>query len=137
MRNPQEIISLLKPAAMKAAGNAYCPYSDFPVGVALLAGSGSIYAACNVENASFGLTQCAERNALAAAIADGAVPGTIGPTLIYTPGNRVHPPCGACRQVMHELMPDDMLVISCCDSDDYQTWSRQEHLPGAFGPDNL
>jgi cytidine deaminase len=137
MTTAEETIAQLKPYAVRASLNSYAPYSRFRVGAALLDEKGVVYAGCNVENASYGLTQCAERNALNAAIAAGSQPGTLGPLLIYTPGDRVHPPCGACRQVMHELMPEHMPVISCCDSGDYQVWLREEHLPGAFGPGNL
>jgi cytidine deaminase len=103
----------------------------------LLAAEGRIYAGCNVENASFSLTQCAERAALTAAIADGAEPGSISALLIYTPGPRAHAPCGACRQVMHELMTPDSLVVSCCDGDATSIWLGSEHLPEPFSPDAL
>jgi len=57
--------------------------------------------------------------------------------LIYTPGDTAHPPCGACRQVMHELMAADSLVISCCDGDESKTWTWSEYLPDPFVPDVL
>lgn len=130
--------SLLKPlreAAREAASNSYSPYSGFPVGAAVAGANGSIYTGCNVENATFGLTQCAERVALTAAIASGAEPGTLRMLVIYTPGNTVHPPCGACRQVMHELMAPDSLVASCCDGSEVRTWAHSEYLPDPFLPD--
>jgi cytidine deaminase len=100
-------------AASSVRANAYAPYSDFFVGAAVLAPSGSIYTGCNVENASFGLTVCAERNALAAAIAAGekkisavAIASGIAPAAA---------PCGACRQVLAEFA--DELVVFLVDGD--------------------
>ena len=103
--NPSDSsIDALIEAASTACGHAHAPYSGFRVGAAVLGPDGRVFSGCNVENASFGLTVCAERNALAAAIAAGADPGTLGPLVIFTPGQRAHSPCGACRQVMRELM---------------------------------
>lgn len=124
----------LKVAAREAAKRSYSPYSHFPVGAALLAPDGSIHAGCNMENASFGLTQCAERAALGAAVAAGVEPQTGSLMLIYTPGNRVLSPCGACRQVMHELMSDAAGVVSCCDGDEVLRCGLDELLPQAFTP---
>lgn len=129
-----ETLQRLKETARRAAANAYAPYSGFSVGAAVLGADGSVFGGCNVENASFGLTQCAERAALTAAIAAGAAPGSLLALVLYTPGERVHPPCGACRQVMHELMAPDGAVVSCCDGPDLRTWSRSEHLPDPFLP---
>lgn len=132
-----EIVPRLKPRAVVAAEHAYAPYSRFRVGAAVLTEDGRIYAGCNVENASFGLTQCAERSALAAAVADGAAPGAFSVLVIYTPGKRAHPPCGACRQVMHELMSADSVVLSCCDGEDTRRWLHSEYLPEPFVPEAL
>lgn len=134
---PAEILETLKAAAVQAAARSYAPYSGFPVGAAVMGDGESVHAGCNVENASFGLTQCAERAALTAAIADGAAPGSLQTLLIYTPGQRVHPPCGACRQVMHELMSADSVVVSCSDGPGIRIWSRSEHLPDPFLPEAL
>ena len=90
-----------------------------------------------MENASFGLTQCAERAALTAAISDGVAPGSLETLLVYTPGKTAHPPCGACRQVMHELMSEDSLVISGCDGDETKTWTQSEYLPDPFDENTL
>jgi len=133
----EELIARLKQHAIEAAGHAYAPYSRFRVGAAVLTTAGRIYAGCNVENASFGLTQCAERSALATAVADGATRGSVCALLIYTPGAHAHPPCGACRQVMHELMAVDSVVLSCCDGDDLRRWLRAEYLPEPFVPEAL
>jgi cytidine deaminase len=131
------IVEKLKEHAARAAANSYSPYSKFPVGAAVSTGSGKIYTGCNVENASFGLTQCAERAALATAMAGGAEPGSVQALLIYTPGENAHPPCGACRQVMLELMAADALVVSCCDGEELKSWSRLDYLPDPFTPDAL
>lgn len=127
----------LKQHAQRAASNAHAPYSRFPVGAAVVSAGGQVYAGCNVENASFGLTQCAERVALTAAIADGVHPGDLQTLVIYTPGTTAHPPCGACRQVMRELMAAESLVISCCDSADVRYWRPDEYLPDPFLPESL
>ena len=137
MKYSEAIIVQLKDDAMKAAGHSHSPYSHFRVGAAVIGESGVIYRGCNVENASFGLTQCAERVALTAAISDGAALGSLTALLIYTPGETAHPPCGACRQVMHELMAAESLVVSCCDGDERKTWTRSEYLPDPFVPDVL
>lgn len=96
-------------AAREARKRAYAPYSRFPVGAALLAGDGTVYAGCNIENASYGLCNCAERTALFKAVSEGVrefralavVADTEGPVS----------PCGACRQVMFELCLEDMPVL--------------------------
>jgi cytidine deaminase len=130
-------LARLRDAAQRAAGHSYSPYSRFPVGAAVLGANGKVYSGCNVENASFGLTQCAERAALTAAIADGAAAGSLQALLIYTPGNTAHPPCGACRQVMRELMAAAGTVASCCDTTELKCWSHAEHLPDPFLPEDL
>jgi cytidine deaminase len=137
MSRHEAAIAQLKKHAVRAAGNSYSPYSHLRVGAAVISEAGNIYRGCNVENASFGLTQCAERAALTAALGDGAEPGTLKTLLIYIPGNTAHPPCGACRQVMHELMGEDSLVISCCDGAETRAWTRSEYLPDPFVPDDL
>ena len=126
------LIEQLKPDAAEACAHAHAPYSHFPVGAALIARSGEIYSGCNVENSSFGLTICAERNALAQAIACGVRPGDVTGVLIYTPGAVAHAPCGACRQVMHELLSDDALVVSCCDEEAIRTWALADLMPEPF-----
>lgn len=137
MSRVESTVNHLKAHAVKAAQHSYSPYSHFPVGAAVMTRDGSVYSGCNVENASFGLTQCAERSALTAAIGAGAEPGTLAALLIYTPGDVAHPPCGACRQVMHELMSGDSLVVSCCDGADRKSWEPPAYLPEPFVPDVL
>ena len=137
MTDDRANIDQLKRIAVEAARNSYCPYSGFSVGAAVAGGEGQTYAGCNVENASFGLTQCAERAALTAAVADGALPGTLSMLVIYTPGETAHAPCGACRQVMQELMAPDARVISCCDGESVRRWSAGEYLPDPFDAEAL
>lgn len=137
MSNPAPAFLRLKEKAARSAARSYSPYSRFPVGAAVISEEGAVYGGCNVENASFGLTQCAERSALAAAICDGAKPGSLKTLVIYTPGDTAHPPCGACRQVMHELMGQDSEVISCCDGDHRLHWAPSQYLPDPFDPSVL
>jgi len=137
MQSRETLINQLKHYAKQAARWSYSPYSNFRVGAAVISASGDIYQGCNVENASFSLTQCAERSALTAAISNGTAPGLLTALLIYTPGDTAHSPCGACRQVMHELMAADSLVFSCCDGEESRTWTRSEYLPDPFVPDVL
>jgi len=127
-----KLLNSLRNQAALASKNAYSPYSKFQVGAAVIDSEGRVFVGCNMENASFGLTQCAERNAIAAAIGSGSRAGTLKTLVIYVPGKLALPPCGACRQVMHEMMAQDSRVISCCDSDDIKTWSPQQYLPDAF-----
>ena len=94
----------LLPEAIAAAEAAWCPHSNFPVGAALLTADDRIIRGCNVENASYGLTNCAERSALFSAISQGHAPGSFKAMLVYAPKVALISPCGACRQVMHELM---------------------------------
>jgi len=100
----EEQLDALLAEAGKAAEMAYAPYSNFRVGAALLCKDGSIVVGCNVENRSYGLTICAERNAIAAAIAKGKI--KFEAVAISTPDS-VEPvgPCGACRQVLSEFLP--------------------------------
>ena len=134
MKPADEVIRQLKREAMAVIANAYSPYSRFRVGAAVLAGSGAIYSGCNVENVSYGLTQCAERVALTSAIAAGEQAGSLQCLLLYSPGETAHAPCGACRQVMQELMAADSVLVSCCDTDEVRSWTVSEYLPDAFVP---
>lgn len=126
------LLETLRGHAIKVSKNAYSPYSRFQVGAAVVDREGRLFTGCNMENASFSLTQCAERNAIAAALSGGSPVGSLITLVIYKSGERALPPCGACRQVMHEMMARESRVISCCDSDDLKVWSRDEYLPDAF-----
>jgi cytidine deaminase len=123
-------------AAKVAAAKAYCPYSRFRVGAAVLTEAGEIYGGCNVENASYGLTICAERNAIVRAVVEGRGLLTIRAVVVYTPTLAPTAPCGACRQVINEFGPS-AVVISVCDSDKVMSHRVDDLLPQAFGPSNL
>jgi cytidine deaminase len=120
--------------ARSASEQAYCPYSKFRVGAALLTEEGRIFSGCNVENASYGLTICAERNAVFQMVAQGRK--TILAVVVYTPTPIPSAPCGGCRQVINEFGPD-ALVVSVCDGPDILRKKLFELLPDAFGPANL
>ncbi len=124
----------LMAAAREASARAYAPYSRFRVGAAVLADDGRVYTAANVENASYGLTSCAERNAIFAAVSAGA--RGIVAVAVHTPTQQPVSPCGACRQVIHEFGPE-ATVVSGCEGDGRSEWSMEELLPGAFGPKDL
>jgi cytidine deaminase len=126
-----EICTLLA-AASAAREAAYAPYSHFPVGAALLAPGGQVFAGCNVENASFGLTICAERNALAGAVAHG-VRQFLAVAVMTDNGVA---PCGACRQVLAEFNPN-MTVIVADTAGRQRIYTLSDLLPAAFGPDQL
>jgi cytidine deaminase len=120
-------------AARTARSRAYAPYSDFHVGAAVLAG-GEVFTGVNVENASYPLSVCAERNAVAAAV--GAGQRTIEAVAVVADAEDPTPPCGGCRQVLNEFGPR-MLVV-CEGSGGRRTeWVLSEILPHAFGPANL
>ena len=118
--------------AREASELAYSPYSKVCVGAVVIADDGRVYTGCNVENASYGLTQCAERNALAAAVVAGAKPGSLGTIVIYSGGFDSLSPCGACRQVMAELMSEDAVVISCSEGEEPRSWSMRQLIPDPF-----
>ena len=129
------LIGDLTQRARAMSTRAYAPYSKFPVGAAVLTPDGTIYAGANVENASYGLSMCAERNAIFHAIAEGAK--AICAVAIYTPTPAPTPPCGACRQVMAEFATD--VLVICCSEDESagQQYHLADLLPEAFGPGHL
>jgi cytidine deaminase len=102
---------MLVAAAKAASLHAYCPYSDFAVGAAVQSADGRVFAGCNVENASYGLAVCAERNAVFQAVAAGA--RAIVAVAIYTPTPAYATPCGACRQVLLEFGPNAEVLCEC------------------------
>ena len=128
--------SALLVAAREAAGHAYCPYSKFPVGAAVLTDRGEIFAGCNVENASYGLTICAERPPFSRRSPDPPARLRIRAVLVYTPTQTPTAPCGACRQVLNEFGPDAE-VFSVCDGPGTIETTLKGLLPQAFGPHNL
>lgn len=121
-------------AANKAMGNSYSPYSNFAVGAALLASDGTIYKGCNIENAAYGATNCAERTALFSAIADGARDFE-AIAVVGSSGDHTYP-CGICRQVIAELMPKGKLVF-INKQKEYQEFTVEEMLPYAFTKESL
>jgi cytidine deaminase len=122
--------------ARAAAEHAYVPYSDFPVGAAALASDGSIHTGCNIENASYGLTICAERTAVSAAIGTGR--RQIVAVAVSAPKVPRTTPCGACRQFLNEFRPSTSdMVIVLDDRDLGEPVWLNELLPQAFGPRNL
>ena len=131
---PAAAVRRLEKAARRAAGAAYAPYSRFPVGAAVLTRGGKVFTGCNVENASYGLCNCAERTAIFSAVA--ARERRIEAVVVYTPTPTPTAPCGACRQVIREFGAD-ALVISICDTDARLASSVAALLPAAFGPENL
>jgi cytidine deaminase len=122
--------------ARAAAENAYAPYSQFPVGAAAMTSDGSFYSGCNVENASYGLTTCAERTAIGAAVTDGQ--REIVAVAVAAPRKLGTTPCGACRQVLSEFRPvaSDMIVI-LDDGDQGSPVALADLLPQGFGPREL
>ncbi len=116
-------------AAEHARSQAYAPYSKFKVGVAVLTDDGELVEGCNVENASFGLTVCAERNALAAVQVKGKRPKAIA---IRVDSEKPTPPCGACRQVICELAGPDVELRSRTAQGVEEKYTLRELLPHAF-----
>jgi len=113
-KQPQPVINkdvrdLLVQAARDAAAAAYCPYSHYPVGAAVLTLDGQIYTGCNVENISYGLSLCAERTAVFKAVSSGA--REFAALAVVGGDKRPSSPCGACRQVLAELCPPTMPVF--------------------------
>jgi cytidine deaminase len=122
-------------AAKEGFENAYAPYSNFHVGAAALTANGNIVKGCNVENASYGLTVCAERNCLAQGVISGEK--SFSAIVIYTNQEKLTPPCGACRQVIVEFLAPDALVMAVNHNNDKKQWTVNELLPDAFTPKDL
>ncbi len=127
--------------AFEARKNAYTPYSKFNVGAALLTKDGRVYRGCNIENSSYGATNCAERTAFFKAVSEGersfAAIAIVGG---YNDGSKIGYafPCGICRQVMREFTdPTAFKVIVAASEDEYKEYTLEELLPESFGPDNL
>jgi cytidine deaminase len=119
-------------AALAARDNAHAPYSRFLVGAALLTRDGRVYTGCNVENASYGLTMCAERTALFAAIAAGCRPGDFDSLAVVGDTEAPISPCGACRQVMMELGGAHLEVVQANLKGSIATTTAAALLPGSF-----
>jgi len=124
-----EKIARLLGLAIEARKNSYSPYSNFPIGAALLCKNGEIYTGTNVENASYGLTNCAERTAIFKAVSEGV--REFDTMVVVADTERPIPPCGACRQVILEF-GEDIQVILANLKGDYQQYQIKDLLPGAF-----
>jgi cytidine deaminase len=116
--------------AREALQNSYSPYSRFPVGAAVLTRSGRIFAAPNIENASYGLTLCAERNAIFHAVSAGS--RDISALVLYTPTRELYTPCGACRQVLAEFLDGGARVTCVAESGATKTYTVDALLPAKF-----
>lgn len=121
----------LRVAAMEAAVRAYAPYSKFYVGAALLFDDGSVFTGCNVENVSYGLTSCAERNALFRAISERGAGPKIVAIAVANRNGMPCPPCGACRQVISEFAARDA-VVTFPGEHDWETRPFAEIFPLSF-----
>ena len=133
------IVREMQVAAEAAMNNAYCRYSKFRVGAAVLAADGQIFAGCNVESASYGLTICAERNAIFQAVAKGAIAKErkLKAVVIVTPTTKLTPPCGACRQVIYEFCEEADADIFIFGGNKVGSFKLSVLLPEAFGPKDL
>ena len=129
--NLNELVTLAK----QICRSAYCPYSHFRVGAVLLTEQGAVYSGCNIENASYGLTICAERNAVCQMVANTVIASerVIRILAMYTPTAEPATPCGACRQVLNEFARD-ALILCACDGPGVIRMTLREMLPLAFGP---
>lgn len=126
--NESELAKLVD-SALAARQRAYAPYSNFLVGAAILTDDGHIIVGCNVENASYGLTICAERNAVSSAV----VMGQTKWRAIAVASHGAVTPCGACRQVLHEFGKTIEVILVDADSCDIcARWTTESLLPGAF-----
>lgn len=139
MLSQQETENLIG-QAMKAREYSYSPYSGFSVGAALLCQNGQTFCGCNIENAAFGPSNCAERTAFFKAVSEGnrdfcaiaIVGGKTGEEL-----KKLTFPCGVCRQVMAEFCKPDFLVIVAKSETEYKVYPLQEILPHGFGAESL
>lgn len=122
-------------AAFSAQKKAYVPYSKFRVGAAVLADDGQIYTGCNIENSSYGATNCAERTAIFKAVSTGV--RKIKKMAVITDADEYARPCGICRQVISEFVSPDFVLIAAKPDGSYIYLSMEDLLPGAFTQDSL
>ncbi len=121
--------------ALEVQKNAYVPYSKFPLGAAILTIDGSIYTGVNIENAAYGLTNCAERSAIFAAVTEGH--RNIEAVLIVSSTEEPVPPCGSCRQVINEFADGEIEIIMMTEKGKEITMTSTELLPGAFSNSSM
>lgn len=119
--------------ALKAKQGSYSPYSKFRVGAALLAGDGRIFTGCNIENAAYSASVCAERTAIFKAVSEGS--RTIRAIAIVGDAAYTYP-CGECRQVIREFGKGAIIIIANSEND-YREYKLKDLLPNSFGPENL
>lgn len=122
-------------AAKKAHDNAYAPYSKFHVGAAVVTNTGNITSGSNVENASYGLTICAERNCISQSISRGEY--KFCTLVIYTEQESLIPPCGACRQFLAEFFDENVVIVAINHKGEQQEWTITDLLPDSFTPQHL
>ena len=127
-------LETLMGAAREASERAYAPYSGFRVGAAFLTEGGAVHAGCNVENASYGLAICAERNAAAAMALADPEDREIRLVAVFSPDALPCFPCGACRQVLREFGCKEVVVEGVSG---HRRYPFEEILPNSFGPENL
>lgn len=127
--------------AIAARQKSYCPYSEFAVGAALLTKDGKTFTGCNIENAAYGPTNCAERTAFFKAVSEGVMKFKAIAIVGSPKGKKIDQfafPCGVCRQVMMEFCnPDEFVIIVAKSETDYKVYLLKELLPEGFGPANL
>ena len=128
-------VDSLMDAAREAARTAYAPYSNFLVGAAILTEGGAVHAGCNVENASYGLTICAERNAATTMVSAGPEDRRIKSVAVFSPNASPCFPCGACRQFLREFGCEEVVVEDA--SGKPRRYPFEEILPNSFGPEDL
>ena len=130
--NREELIK----EAFKAIKNSYAPYSKYHVGAAILTTDGKVFLGANIENASFGATNCAERSAVFAAYSNGYNKDTIQALAIVSDGDRVCAPCGICRQVLSELLKGDTPIYLSNGKSDVDM-NMNKLLPMSFGVEDV
>lgn len=134
----EKAIELLINEAKEVSKNSYSPYSNFKVGASLLTKDNKIYKGANIENASYGLSNCAERTCMFYAYSDGVKKDDIVAFCVYSPKEYMVSPCGACRQVMVELLPNDCKVYLAYGSKgEYIVSSVDELMPLSFDKEDL
>ena len=144
--NENEISEMIE-LAMQARTKAYAPYSNFQVGACIKMENGSYYTGCNIENASYPATNCAERTAFYKAVSEGVrefqAIAIVGGSVLYPKTAEENQctdlcsPCGICRQVMREFCPGDFEIVLARSQEDYEVHTLEELLPLSFGPENL
>lgn len=133
----QEVIDKLYELALIGYNNSYSPYSNFKVGASLFTSSGKYFYGCNVENSSYGLSNCAERTTIFKAASEGVKPGEIKVLMVIGSTNDPISPCGACRQVMAEFMGFEGTIILTNLKKDLKIMKVKELLPYGFSEANL